>query len=258
MTTMREEFQTIEWAEPPIGDLVGEAVAKGRRLRTAKRLRVAGAGLAVFVVAGLAAGLAVRGIPAPAGPTAGIAAAPAPAPSSSAPVAADVDRVKGTPAGVLTLLTENLPEGTTSNYAGNVDRGDVGVQTYLDRGEGPGMIRLYVMTRTMAQLTGKRSALKGAWIPLGNGVEYQALNVAGNCLQHTIVYVRHADDTLLQFDLSTCLSWDGRQNKRSPQILTVREAAEMGADPRWGVRIDPALNKQGAATFPHLPAKFGK
>jgi hypothetical protein len=259
MTTMREEFQTIEWAEPPIGDLVGEAVAKGRRLRTAKRLRVGGASLAVLVVTGLAAIPIVRSTAAPA--TAAVAvAAPAAAASSSAPaVAIETNRVKGTPAGVLKLLTENLPKGKTSHVAGFVQDGDVGVQTYLDRGQGPGMIRLYVMTRTEAQLTSKRSVLKkDAWIPLGNGAEYQSISVPDNCIQHTIVYVRHADDTLLQFDLSTCLAWDGEQNKTSPQILTAREAAEVGADPRWGVKIDPALNEQGAATFPHLSAKFGK
>ncbi|WP_153040345.1 hypothetical protein [Actinoplanes sp. TFC3] len=257
---MREEFQTIEWAEPPIGDLIGEAVATGRRLRTAKRLRVVGAGLAVLVVTGLAAIPIVRNTTAPATAPAAIAmAAPSAAASSSVPAAVtEANRVKGTPAGVLELLTENLPKGKTSHYAGVVDQGDVGVQTYLDRGKGPGMIRLFVMKRTMAQLTSKTSALKGAWIPLGNGVEYQSINVRGNCIQHTIVYVRHADDTLLQFNLSNCLAWDGKQNGTSPQILTVREAAEVGADPRWGVQIDPSLNQQGAATFPHLPANFGK
>ena len=251
---MREEFQTIEWTEPPIGDLVGEAVAEGRRLRTAKRLRVGGAGLAVLVVAGLAAVPVVRGTAAPA-PAAIAVAGPTTGTSSSAPTAGtEAGRVKGTPAGVLQLLTENLPKGRTSHYAGAVDQGDVGVQTYLDRGNGPGMIRLFVMTRTMAQLTGPRSALKGPWIPLGNGAEYQVINNPGNCVQHTMVYVRHADDTLLQFDLATCLAESGP----SPQILTVSEAARVGADPRWGVKIDPALNEQGAATFPHLPAKFDK
>jgi hypothetical protein len=257
---MREEFQTIEWAEPPIGDLVGEAVAKGRRLRTAKRLRVGGAGLAVVVVTGLAAIPIVRSTAALApAPAAIVVAAPSAGASSSAPaVAKEANRVKGTPAGLLYLLTENLPKGKTSHYAGILDQGDVSVQTFLDRGRGTGMIRLHVMTRTMSYLTGPRSALKGPWIPLGNGAEYQAMNATDNCIQHTIVYVHHADDTLLQFDLSNCLAWDGRQNTTSPQILTVPEAAQVGADPRWGVKIDPALNKQGAATFPHLSTKFGK
>lgn len=246
---MREEFQTIEWAEPPIGDLVGEAVAKGRRMRTAKRLRVGGAGLAVLVVTGLAAIPIVRSTeaPAPAAPTAVVAAAPAPSAGSSAPVT-ETDRVKGTPGGLLKLLLENLPEGKTSQYAGNVEYGDVSVQTFLDRGKGLGEVRLHVMTR-------KASAFPGTWIPLGNDTEYQVFHVPGNCYQHTIVWVHHADDTLLQFDLSNCSEING---KKMRQILTAREAAEVGADPRWGVKIDPALNEQGVATFPHLPTKLVK
>ena len=247
---MREEFQTIEWAEPPIGDLVGEAVARGRRMRSAKRLRVGGAGLAVLVVTGLAAGLVVRGTAAPAPAPAGVvAAAPSPSASSSAPVAKDTNRVKATPPGILKLLLENLPDGKTSQYAGDVEYGDVSVQAFLDRGQGRGMIRLHVMTR-------KASAFKGTWIPLGNGVEYQVIHVPGNCVQHTVVSVHHADDTLLQFDLSNCLSLAGDRQMKSPQILTASEAAQVGADPRWGVKIDPAVNRQGAAAFPHLPTEF--
>ena len=152
------------------------------------------------------------------------------APSGSAPTAAtEAGRVKATPAGVLQLLTENLPKGGTSHYAGVVDQGDVGVQTYLDRGRGPGMIRLSVMTRTMAQLTSKRSVLKkDAWIPLGNGTEYQSLNNPGNCIQHTTVYVRHADDTLLQFDLSTCLACE-----RLGQCGIAADPDRSARPPRW-------------------------
>jgi hypothetical protein len=257
MTTMRDEFQRIEWAEPPMGDLVGEAVAQGRRMRTARRFRAGGVGLAVLVVAGLVAMPLVRSTAAPAPAPAAIAvAAPSAGKSSSAPAAVtETKRVKGTPAGVLQLLTENLPKGRTSHYAGVVEGGDVGVQTYLDRGQGPGMIRLHVMTRTMAELTSKRSTLKGPWTPLGNGASFQVLSVPGNCIQQTIVYVRHADDTLLQFDLYGCPAHGGRTMR---QVLTAREAAEVGADPRWGVKIDPALNRQGAAAFPHLPTEFDK
>ncbi|MCO8271579.1 hypothetical protein M1L60_13345 [Actinoplanes sp. TRM 88003] len=250
---MRDEFQKIEWAEPPMGDLVSDAVSQGRRMRTARRLRVSGAGLAVLVVAGLAATFVVRSAAAPA-PAAVVAAAPAPSVSSAAP-ATGSPRVKGTPAGLLKLLVDNLPDGKTSQYAGVVEGGDVSVQTFLDRGQGPGMIRLHVMTRTMSELTGERSALRGTWIPLGNGAEYQTISVPGNCVQQTIVYVRHADDTLLQFDLYGCPELGG---KKMRPALTAREAAEVGADPRWGVKIDPALNKQGAAAFPHLPTEFDK
>ncbi|MCY1141114.1 hypothetical protein OWR29_24210 [Actinoplanes sp. Pm04-4] len=244
---MRDEFQRIEWAEPPMGDLVGEAVAQGRRMRTARRFRAGGAGLAVLVAIGLAAIPIVRstGAPAPAGQETLVAAAPAPSSSAPAPVTA---RVKGTPAGLLKLLLDELPEGKTSHYAGLVESGDVSVQTFLDRGQGPGMIRLHVMTRPA-------SAFSGAWTPLSGGAKYQVKSNTGNCVQQTIVWVHHADDTLLQFDLYGCPELDGRKMRPA---LTAREAAEVGADPRWGVKIDPALNRQGAAAFPHLPTEFDK
>jgi hypothetical protein len=250
MTTMREEFQTIEWAEPPIGDLVGEAVAKGRRMRTAKRLRLGSVGLAVLVVAGLAAIPIVRSTGAPAPAVVG-AAAPSAAASSSAPTAAVAAlRVKATPAGMLELLLQNLPKGKTSHYAGITEDGDVSVQTFLDRGNGPGMIRLHVMTRKESDFTGL-----GTWISLGNGTKYMTKSVPGNCYQHTIVWVHHPDNTLLQFDLANCPVVDGTKVK---QPLTAREAAEVGADPRWGLKIDPELNKKGAAAFAHLSTKFPK
>ena len=245
---MREEFQTIEWAEPPIGDLVGEAVAEGRRMRTARRLRVGGAGLAVLIVAGLVAIPVVRstGAPAPAAPAV-IAAGPSAAASSSTPA---THRVKATPAGMLELLLQNLPEGETSHYAGITQDDDVSVQTFLDRGNGPGMIRLHVMTRKESDFSGL-----GTWISLGNGTKYLTKSVSGNCYQHTIVWVHHPDDTLLQFDLANCPEVDSTKIK---QPLTAREAAEVGADPRWGLTIDPELNQKGAATFPHLSTKFPK
>jgi hypothetical protein len=248
MTTMREEFQTIEWADPPIGDLVGDAVVQGRRMRTAKRLRIGGAGLAVLVVAGLGAIPLVRSTGAPA-PAAVIAAAPPAAASGAVPSAAvTARRVKATPAGLLELLLQNLPEGKTSHYVGLTEDGDVSVQTFLDRGNGPGMIRLHVMTRKESDFTGL-----GTWIPLGNGTKYLTKSVPGNCLQHTIVWVHHPDDTLLQFDLANCPVVDGTSIKAP---LTARQAAEVGADPRWGLRIDPELNEKGAAAFPHLSTKF--
>ena len=252
---MHEEFQTITWTEPPMNDLVGEAVAKGRRIRTARRLGFGGAAGAVLVVTGLATSLFIHDTGpsmtvVSSAPAAVVAAAPSPSASSPVRVAeTEAGRVQGTPAGLLELLLQNLPKGRTSHYAGDVEYGDVSVQTFLDRGKGPGMIRLHVMTR-------KASDFTGTWIALGNGTEYMVKHVPGNCYQNTIVWVHHPDNTLLQFDLSNCPELLGVKTTR--QILTAREAAQVGADPRWGVTIDPALNDQGAAAFPHLPEKFGK
>ncbi|MEV6842880.1 hypothetical protein [Actinoplanes sp. NPDC051411] len=246
---MREEFRTIEWAEPPIGDLVEKAVAHGRRMRTVKRLRAGGAGLAVLIVTGLAAIPIVRGTGGPGSetPAVVVAATPSAAASSSPPPAL---RVKATPAGMLELLLQNLPKGKTSHYAGITEDGDVSVQTFLDSGNGPGMIRLHVMTRKESDFSGL-----GTWISLGNGTKYMTKSAPGNCYQHTIVWVHHPDNTLLQFDLANCPVVDGTTIK---QPLTAREAAEVGADPRWGLKIDPELNTKGAAAFPHLSTKFPK
>jgi hypothetical protein len=106
------------------------------------------------------------------------------------------------------------------------------------------------MTRKESDFTGL-----GTWISLGNGTKYMTKSVPGNCYQHTIVWVHHPDNTLLQFDLANCPIVDGTAVK---QPLTAREAAEVGADPRWGLKIDPELNNKGAAAFPHLSTKFPK
>jgi hypothetical protein len=243
---MRERFQAIEWDEPPIGDLVDNAVAQGRRMRTARRVRVGGgAGLAVLAVAGVIAGLVVTNPRGSAPAPAVVVAAPSAASSSAAPTGGP--RVTATPAGLLELLLQDLPKGTTSHYAGahQPDSADVILQTYLDRGHGPGMIRVAVIkSRVQSHVT---------WTPAAGGVDYLVRHVANNCLQSTVVVVRHPGNLLVQFDLSTCTPGSA---KHPPQVLTVAEAVKIGADQRWGVSIDPALNEQGADRFPHLSTAF--
>jgi hypothetical protein len=244
---MREEFQAIEWDEPPAGDLVEKAVAQGRRMRTARRVRIASAALAVVAVTGVATGVAIRGgggtSAAPASVAAVVPSAPASAPAPAGP-----KRVKATPAGVLELLQKTLPDGKSSHLAGyNYSDGAVIVQQHLTRGGKTGVFELLVIDW--------KQPWAGTWTPLGNGVSYQVIKNPGNCIEPTIVLVRHPDNSLLQFNLSTCIT-DGE--KKSPQILTVQEAAHIGADPRWGVTIDPEFNRQGAAHFPHLSKDFDK
>jgi len=243
---MREEFQALELAEPPVGDLVEKAVARGRRMRTARRVRIAGAGFAVLAVAGVVTGLGVRqaGSTAP-GPAAVAAATPSAAATGVVPVGES--RVKATPAGLLELLTQNLPAGTTGHYVGDVlDKDTVAVQLHLTRGDKTGIVLLDVIKW--------KQPWTGTWIPLGEGVSYRVIKNPGNCIQPTIVLVRHPDNSLLQFNLSTCTKHGVKQ---TPQILTVQEAARAGADPRWGVTVDPAINHQGAVDYPHLSKNFG-
>jgi hypothetical protein len=89
-----------EAAEPPIGDLVGVALRRGRRLRVRKRLRVGGAAVAVAALL-LGGALSVRG------------GAGEPAQE----VAAPVNLVPASTAGLLELLLSTPPPGATSHYA---------------------------------------------------------------------------------------------------------------------------------------------
>jgi hypothetical protein len=250
---MREEFRTLEWTEPPMGDLVEDAMAQGRRMRTARRLRVGGGtGLAVLAAAGVLTGLVLTS---PHRDTGGLnltpatVAAAAPSSTTTSPAPTEGPRVKATPAGLLELLLQTLPTGKTSHYAGDhqPDSADITVQTWLDRGHGPGLIRAFVIDSHVQS--------KETWTPLGDGVDYLVRHVPSNCLQSTIVLVRHPGNLLVQIDLATCLP-GSTSGKQPPQVLTVAEAVKIGADPRWGLSIDPALNAEGAHHFPHLSTDF--
>jgi hypothetical protein len=254
-----DDFQTLlaenafDRGEPPIGDLVELALIKGRRMRMARRFKAGAVALAVMAVAGVSAGTIILN----AGAGTRVAVVTAAAPSAAAPSPAETSavrtgkQVKATPAGLMELLTKTLPAGKTSNYAGVADNGGgmPFLQIYLDRGRGPGMIRMGVLDRV---------TLGGRVTNLPGGISYSSGGIADNCIQHTMVTVRHADGSGVWFNLSNCLAWDGKQNKPSVQALTVEEAVEVGSDPRWGTTIDQALNAEGAKDFPHLPTEFGR
>ncbi|WP_433060881.1 hypothetical protein [Dactylosporangium sp. CS-033363] len=203
--------------EPPIGDLVGGAVRRGKRLRVWRRLRTGGAAVAVLAVLAGGASFA-RGA----------------GDEPDAQVAAPVNLVPASPAGLLQLLLDTLPPGATSHYA--ADPAQPMIQVYLDRGNGPGMLRVAV----------SRAA---------GGTERTTVSeLPDNCVQRTIVTGYHADGLLVQVNVASCLAWDGTQNAPAAQALTVEEARAVAADPRWGLRIDESIETAGAARFAQLPA----
>ncbi|MFD0579874.1 hypothetical protein [Dactylosporangium darangshiense] len=234
-------------AEPPIGDLVGAALRRGRRLRTLRRLGSGGAAVAV-IGALAAAGALLRPGPVPvAGPASG---------GSPPPVASADGRVRATPAGLLQLLLGLLPPGATSGYA--ADPAQPMVQVYLDAGAGPGMLRVSV-----ARVAPHEPMFIGQSEPgfevhgptdLPGGYRVLVLQIEDNCVQRTVVEVRHPDGTQVQVDIASCLAWDGEQNRPAPQALSVAQATAVASDPRWGLRIDPAVEAAGAGRFPRLAA----
>jgi hypothetical protein len=231
--------------EPPIGDLIDAALRRGRRLRTVRRLQAGAAallGLTVLTVAAvtLPDALGGRGSEPVAAPPA-LRQSPRP-------------RVPATPAGLLELLLSLLPPGPTSNYAADPEQPMV--QTYLDTGAGPGMLRLTVTTvqRGSALFDAPGNGIQATGpSELPGGGEVVVLQIPENCIQRTVVEVRHPDDTLVQINIASCLAWDGTANKPAPQVLTAEQAATIAADPRWGTRLDPSLEDAGAAHFPELP-----
>jgi hypothetical protein len=246
--------------EPPIGDVVAGSISKGRRMRTVRRLGFGGSAAAgvLAVSLGVAALAAPAGtpdrpasvLPAAASPTASTKpAATSPTASTMPAAAAKNDLVKATPAGLLELLLPLLPPGKTSHYAG--DANELMVQTYLDGGAGPGMIRINV-ANTKGDTA--RSAPAGVKSASSDGSTYRVSRLPDNCIQNTIVFVQHPDGTLVQINLASCLAWDGKQNKPAKLALTVAQAVKIGADPRWGVQIDKSLVTAGAKQFPHLGA----
>lgn len=261
--------------EPPMGDLVQASVAEGRRLQLRRRAGMAGVAAAVLAVALGAGGFAVAGQQAPVDQ----AAAPSVAVSSTAPAG---KREKATPAGLLQLLTELLPQGSTSHYAGDPDYDETKspmIQTYLDRGDGPGMIR---MTATSEGTFSQPGDAKAGYVAeceargqkncdsivtgiriktpvtLPNGVKYQVSTMADNCVSSTVVSFLYPNGEGTDMYLSTCLGWDGAQNQRTEAVLTVQEAVAIGGDLRWGATIDPKLNEAGAKKFPRLSTDFSQ
>jgi hypothetical protein len=177
-----------------------------------------------------------------------LAATPNSAPASLSPgvpqatPARALRAVPATPEALLVLLNELLPPGRTSHFAKADDRA-LRVQLYLDRGAGPGMVRLSVSGSPSKYLSGE--------VP-----EVTVDGRPGDCLLSRIVRARWPGGLTVQVNLSTCLAWNGRQDGPSPLALTDAEAVAVVADPRWATAVDPLLTKAAAEKFPHL-ALFG-
>ncbi|MFG1885740.1 hypothetical protein [Micromonospora sp. NPDC049102] len=253
-----------------------------RRKRRLTQLGAGGSALAVLLVIGLAVGSLAGGAdgggrsgepdvgslgglvdtvsPSPgggfgpgAGQSPGAAASPTPRPT-----AVVIDKVRigagphgelltTTPQGALELLTWLLPKGKVSGYA-SLESGGAGpgmpyVQIYLDRGDGPGMVRLSVY----------QDHLGGG--PAPGTVELT--EVPGNCLQDKMVTVHHRDGLQIDVLISTCLAWDGKEASPAPAVLTVREATSIAANPIWGTRLPAKFVESGAKNFPNLARSNG-
>jgi hypothetical protein len=259
---------------PPLGDLVEQSVAQGRRLRRRRRLAQFGAGgsaLAVLLVIGLAAASLGVG-PGDAGPPGGLnlgaqggsagTATPSPAQSlgnmpggfeqgegearrgnphrsvSPTPSTTVIDtvRIGAGPGGK--LLTTTPQGGYASLESSGAGPGMPYVQLYLDRGAGPGMVRLSIY----------QDALGGG--PAPGTVELT--EVPDNCVQNKIVTVHHREGLQIDLMISTCLAWHGKSNTPARPVLSVDEASEIAASSVWGTQMPAEFVITGEKQFPKL------
>ena len=119
--------------------------------------------------------------------------------------------------------------------------GALNVQLYLDRGDGPAMIRVSVAGYPSVRRAGKPT------------VTVQEL--PDNCVQSKVVRADWPGGLTVQADLSTCLP-SGGGSEPSPPALSDEEATAVVSDPRWGATMEPALVRSGEREFPDLPT-FG-
>lgn len=277
MTHGMRRLLTQELADehsPPIGDLVRAAIDQGEQLRFRRRAGVvAGAAAAVvtLVVAfGLLLGVTDGTSTAPdryAAQPAESAVSPSPFPSPSpllnrdgltfaVPTASSGPTVVATWAASLELLDRLLP-GKHSGQAwgeGEATPGSTFVQTYVDKGEGPGMLRLGVAAYGNS-LDECAIGQRCYEVPGVGRVAIEEL--PDNCVQSKVVSLFRDDGVYLQLNLGTCLAWDGTRNPEGRMVLTEQEAIDVVLDPRWGVRMPAELVSIGAAKFGSAPKISG-
>ncbi|MDH6577397.1 hypothetical protein [Kitasatospora sp. MAP5-34] len=250
-TGLSEELSALD--PPPLGDLVGTAVRQGRRVRRIRTLAtVGGSAMAVAAIATLLA--VTLGGPAggqrptrlgaaaaPAAPTTRVPAAsstPASTPSAPAPtVTAAEASVRTTGPALLAALLKALPRTETFDHFAATSGESPAAQTFLTDGRGTGMLRVFLGTAT-DQVPCR---LPDECFTDSRGQQVRVSHLADNCVESTYVSVEHPDGTAVTLLVSTCLSWNGRQNQPGIAALTVEQAVAIAGD--------PSISNQMAAGF---------
>lgn len=162
-----------------------------------------------------------------------------------------------TPAAIIYRLQQLLPAGQTSGFGKSVD-GAIFGQIYLNQGHGPAMLRMEITQQKSDYVdpdpvdpckSGKGYTTTCTTF---NGAQVVITRIPDNCIQSLVVDVDHGDGVDVQLNVSTCLAWDGHENKPTGSALNVDQAVKIAADPSWGVRMDSGLVAAAAQKFPHL------
>ncbi len=246
--------------EPPLGDLVHNALRQGKRLRMARRIKITAAAFAAAAV--FVGGFTIvsshvatpRRLPA--ADTTQLTTAPlttAPTWRYPAPVIAQPPGPKlvATLAALAARLQALLPGATFKNFTPMYGDGiPLDLQFYLDRGDGPGMVRIQIRTRSQLDPCGTDAELTCS-VETG-GVHVRVIGDPSNCIETSEVAVDHGNGVVVTIYISTCLQWNGRTNPPCPPALTTAGAIAVAADPAWGPLMDAALVTFADAKYPYL------
>jgi len=246
-TRLAEELNNEH--EPPLGDLVTDALRQGRRLRLVRRtttyavgtLMITGVLITGLIIGGRAGRHAPQAAVGAAHP--GLSVAKAPAPQSPITSAAIVYRLK-----------QILPPGTTSDY-GRAGTTPAFGQIAIDRGHGPGMVRLHVGTLSTPYHCGAHSdaTLSIQCSTLPDGAKLAIMRFSDDCNQSLVLDLYHSNGVNILFNVMTCLTTNG---PATPAPLSVAEAVAIADDPGWGPTMDSALVAAAQQEFPDLPRTF--
>lgn len=283
---IESEFAEVE--PPPIGDLVDNAIRDGQRLRRTRLVQRSVACVAAVGALALGLGMATAGLgpeqgpdgparyaagqggsetarPASAEPSPTRTATPVPAdaptmaifePEPSAPDVAS-KRPVAAPATVLGALQTVLPDGPTVAFAGSRFNTYTGVQVYLDRGFGYGMIRVALARYSVppkcesspAGVTVNCRRSGGAWV--------ETYEIEDNCVQRRGVTVYRTDGLAVQVNIGSCLvdgPWPAPGiDSVDEEVIKVAEAIDIGLSSVWTERSLESMEKLSDARYPSLP-----
>lgn len=291
------ESELAEVEPPPIGDLVDNAIRDGRHLRRTRLVQrgVACAAAVGVLVLGLGMAGATAWPDEPASPEYGVAApqtdtgratdatgangaggatgsGPAmqtPAMPAGTPTMAiyqsDPDyagfatRPPGTPpAAVLIALSAVLPSGRITGQAGARFDSYTGVQIFLNRGAGYGMVRVAV-ARYQEKPAPECDGTPGVVVECSaeDGALVETFEIDSNCVQRRGVNVYRTDGIAVQINVGSCLvdgKWAVPSNEPvDDQVLGVDEAIKIGLDPIWNEKTMVDGAAKAAQRYPDLP-----
>ncbi|WJK39941.1 hypothetical protein O7608_26455 [Solwaraspora sp. WMMA2056] len=136
----------------------------------------------------------------------------------------------------LKLLLGLLPKGRTSDYRMSDEpwtaSGMSTVALRLDRGAGPGMIRLTVSHVDPASAT--RCEAGQLCYSLPDGTTVVIYDLPDDCLTGRGLWVQRPDGIRVELNIARCVPWDDSTSRPTEPVLTTQEALTIALDPRWG------------------------